>query len=158
MLLLLGVMHRAFWIGAYLADFAFFCPVGNDGLGNEFACLVFRRVLLKFVLRFLLPYFDILAARDNRAAFGGFAVGGRDLYQLRFRGYRLLYMRVYLGRIAGRIRALCGIWANCKSFLSAPRRCAIRVGRMPLAASSHREFKPFLPLKCHGGQRNVEIR
>jgi hypothetical protein len=128
-LLLLWVMHRAFGIGAHLAEFTFLCAIGNDGLGNEFACLVFRRVLLRFVLRSLLPDFDILATRDNRAAFGGFSVGSCDLYQLRFRGYRLLNMRVYLGRIAGRIGALCGIWANCKSFLLALRRRAHRVRR-----------------------------
>ena len=120
-------MHRAIGIGAHLAEFAFLAAIGNDGLGDELACLVFRRVLLVFVLRFLLPDFDILVAGYNRAAFGGFAVGGRDLYQLRFRRYRPLHMRVHLGRIAGRIGALCGIWANCKSFLLARRRRVDRV-------------------------------
>ena len=88
-LLLLRVMHGAIGIGAHLADFALVRAVRNDGLGGVLACLVFRRVLLVFVLRLLLPDFDILVARHNRAAFGGFAVGGRDLYQLRFGCYGL---------------------------------------------------------------------
>jgi hypothetical protein len=39
-----------------------------------------------FVLRLLFMDFDILIARHNRAALGGFTVGGRDLHQLRFGG------------------------------------------------------------------------
>ena len=38
-------------------------------------------------------------------------VGGGDLYQLRFRGYRALHMGVHLGRVAGRIGA--GIVLRC---------------------------------------------
>jgi hypothetical protein len=34
-----------------------------------------------------------------------------------------------LGLIAGGIGTLCGIWANCKSFLLAPRRRACQSGR-----------------------------
>jgi len=96
-------MHWAIGIGAHLADFAFFGPVRNDGFGDEFTCLVFRRFLLVFVLGLLLPDFDILVTWHNQAAFGGFAVGSRDLYQLGFRRYRPFHMRVNLGGIAGRI-------------------------------------------------------
>ena len=53
----------------------------------------------------------------------------------------------HLGLIAGRIGALCGIWANCKSFLSAPHRRATRVRRVELTASSPREMNPFFLLK-----------
>ncbi len=111
-LLLLGVMHRAIGIGAHLADFALVRSVRNDGLGGVLACLVFRRVLLVFVFWLLLPDFDILVARHNRAAFGGFAVGGRDLYQLRFGCYGFLDVRIQLGRIAGRVRAGVRVFAD----------------------------------------------
>ena len=105
-------MHRTIWIGAHLADFALVRSVRNDSLGGVLACLVFRRVLLVFVLGLILPDFDILVARNNRAAFGWFAVGGRDLYQLRFGCYGFLDVRIQLGRIAGRVRAGVRVFAD----------------------------------------------
>jgi hypothetical protein len=87
-LMLFAAMHLAVVIGADLADFALVRPIRNDGLGGVLACLVFRCVLLVFVLRLLLTDFDILVAGYNRAAFGGFAVGGCDLNQLGFGRYR----------------------------------------------------------------------
>jgi hypothetical protein len=104
-LLLFRVMHGAIGVGTHLAELALVGAVRNNGLCDELACFVFRRFLLVFVLRLLLPDFDILPARDNRAAFGGFSVGRRDLYQRRFRCYGPLHMRVQLGCVADRIGA-----------------------------------------------------
>src|SRR5216684_7612558 len=39
---------------------------------------------------------------------------------------------IHLCGIALRVRALCGIWANRKSFLLAPRRYASQSGRYPI--------------------------
>jgi hypothetical protein len=47
--------------------------------------------------------------------------------------------------IAGRIEALCGIWANCKSFLLALRRRADRVSRFEWDSESlHDDRKGLL--------------
>jgi hypothetical protein len=49
------------------------------------------------------------------------------LYQLRFGCDGLADVRFDLRGVAFRIGALCGIWANCKSFLLARRRRVDRV-------------------------------
>jgi hypothetical protein len=79
---------------------------------------------LRFLRRvgLLLPDFDILVARDGLFAFRLLLVCRTDLDKLRFGGDLGFYVRVQFGSIAIRIGALCGIWANCKSFLPALRR------------------------------------
>ena len=109
LLLLLRVMDRAFGIGANSLGFALLGAFGDDGLGGVLARLVFRPVALILALRFVLPDFDVLVARNDRAAFGGFTVGGADLYQLRLGGDGLLYVRVDLRRVAFRIAARIGL-------------------------------------------------
>jgi hypothetical protein len=52
---------------------------------------------------------------------------GLDLQQLRTRGNFAVDMRRDLDVVAISIKALCGIWANRKSFLLATRRRADRV-------------------------------
>jgi hypothetical protein len=49
------------------------------------------------------------------------------LHELRLAGNQGLNVRLHFGRVAGWVGALCGIWANCKSFLLAPRRRKIRL-------------------------------
>jgi hypothetical protein len=54
---------------------------------------------------------------------------GADLDKLRLGSDLGLNVRFQLGGVAIWIGALCGIWANCKSFLLALRRRADRVSR-----------------------------
>ncbi len=68
-------MHRAIGIGADLTQLAFLAAISNDSLRHVLARLVLRRVRLVFVFRLLLPDFDILISRYNRATFDTFAVG-----------------------------------------------------------------------------------
>ncbi len=69
------MMHRAIGIGADLTQLAFLAAISNDSLRHVLARLVLRRVRLVFVFRLLLPDFDILISRYNRATFDTFAVG-----------------------------------------------------------------------------------
>ena len=57
------------------------------------------------------------------------AIGGADLDELRLRCDLLGNVSGNLGLIAAWVGALCGIWANSKSFLLAPGRRADRVGQ-----------------------------
>jgi len=71
---------------------------------------------------------DVLVAGEGRAAAVGGrcrSIGRRDLYQLGFGRDGLRDKPVQLGLVASRVGALCGIWANRKSFLLAPRRRAV---------------------------------
>jgi len=52
-----------------------------------------------------------------------------DLYQFGTGGNGALYMRLDFAVVAGGQQTLCGIWANCKSFLLAPRRRTVSVGK-----------------------------
>jgi hypothetical protein len=74
---------------------------GDDGLGSELAHLELGPLRVVFRFRLVVPNRRVLVARQYRAAFFLSTVGG----------------------------ALCGIWANCKSFLLALRRRAHRVRR-----------------------------
>ena len=71
-------MYRAIGVSAEdLAEFALLCAIGNDGIGGVLASPVLRPIALLF--RFVLADFNVLIALKNRAAFGRFAVSGRDL-------------------------------------------------------------------------------
>ncbi len=105
----LGVVDRAFGIGAYLLGFALLRAFSDDRLGSVLAGLVFGQVALIFTLRLVVHDFDVPIARNDRATFGGFAVGGADLYQLRFCGDGLLYVCVDLGSVTFRIAARIGM-------------------------------------------------
>ena len=104
--LLLRVMDWAFGIGADFCGFALLRAFGDDGFGGELAGFVLRPVAFIFVLWLLLPDFDVLVAGNHGTAIGGFTVGGADLNQLRFGGNGLLYVRIDLPLVAGRIGAL----------------------------------------------------
>jgi hypothetical protein len=113
------------------------CTVRDDGLGGKFTSPILRPVFPRFFGRFLLPNFDLLIARKNRAvASGWFAVRGCNLYELRFGCDGLRHVRVHGRLLASRVDTLCGIFANCKSFLSAPRRRANRAA----SADDSRDF------------------
>lgn len=98
-------MNRAFGIGAYSLGFALFCALGDDGLGGELAGFVFGQIALILALRFVLPDFDVLVARDCRAAVFRLAVCRADLNELRLGRNGLLDVCFDLGRVAFRIAA-----------------------------------------------------
>ena len=125
--LFLGMVYRTSRLGANLPQFAFVDAVRNDGLGRVLACLELRP--LRFLRRvgLLLADFDVLVARDDLLTFRLLIVCGADLDKLWLRGNLCLYVCVQFRRVAIWIGALCGIWANCKSFLLALRRRDNRV-------------------------------
>ena len=109
------------------------CPLGGPaGGGYGFAGLILRPILLLFCLRVLLLDFDVLVAGKRGAGLVRRAIRRGNLYQLGFRRDRLRDMAVKLRLVASRVGALCGIWANRKSFLLAPRRHASQSGRYPV--------------------------
>jgi hypothetical protein len=78
---------------------------------------------------FLWPDFGVLVARQGSTSLLLLTIGRTDLHEFRFRSDGLRDMGIDLALIAGRVGALCGIWANRKSFLLAPRRHASQSGR-----------------------------
>jgi hypothetical protein len=71
---------------------------------------------------------DVLVAGQGGAVGGRCrSIGRRNLYQLWLGRNGLRDESVQLGLVAGRVGALCGIWANCKSFLLAHRCRTARV-------------------------------
>ena len=131
-------MYGTRGIGAHFVDGTNIAAFGDDGVGGVLTHLELRTLGLLFGLRFLVPDGDVLVARENLAAFRRFAIRGTDLHQLRLRCDLLSDMRTDLGLIAVRIGALCGIWANSKSFLLAPCRRAPRVSQLatqPIAST-----------------------
>jgi hypothetical protein len=62
---------------------------------------------------------------ENGTAFLLLSMKRADLDELGLGCNRRGDMRVHLGLIVAWIGALCGIWANRKSFLLAPRRRAV---------------------------------
>ena len=125
--LLLGMVNWASRLGADLAKFALVDAVRNDGLGGVLARLELRPFRLLRRVGLLVPDFYVLAARDGLLAFRLLLVCRADLDKLRLGGDLGLNVCVQLGGVAIRVGTLCGIWANCKSFLLAPRRRAARV-------------------------------
>jgi len=102
----LGVMDRAFGIGANFAQFAFLRAFGDDSLGSLLTGLVLRPVALILALGLVLADFDVLVARNRRTAVGGFSEGGANLYQLRFGRHGLLHVLIDFPLVAGGIGAL----------------------------------------------------
>jgi len=122
LLLPLRVMDEELGIGAHAFGFALLGAFGDDGLGRELARLELRALGVLFRSRFLIADRGVLVARQNRAAFLLSAVSRADLDYFRSGGNGLGHVRCEFRLVATRIDALCGIWANCKSFLLAPRR------------------------------------
>ena len=121
------MVNLAFRVCTDTSDFALLTAFGDDGFRCELASLVLRPALLPFLGRLFLPDFNVAIPRNCGASLLLRAVGSADLNQLGFCSDCLAYMRLDLRRVALRIRALCGIWANCKSFLLARRRRVDRV-------------------------------
>jgi hypothetical protein len=106
---------------------AFVDAVRHDGLGSVLARFELRPLRLLRRVGLLIPDFNVLVAWDRLLAFRLLPVCRADLDKLRFGGDFGFYVRVELGGVAIRVGALCGIWANSKSFLLAPCRRAPRV-------------------------------
>jgi hypothetical protein len=121
------MVHRAGWLGANLPQFALVDAVRNDSLGGVLTRLELRPFRLLRGVGLLLPDFDILVARDCLLAIRLLLVCSADLDKLRLCGDLGLDVRFQFGGVAIWIGALCGIWANCKSFLLARRRRVDRV-------------------------------
>ena len=124
--LLLGMMHRAGWIGADLVDGADVAAFGDDGLGGELAHLELGPLRLVLRLRLLVPNGGVLVARQDGAAFLLLAVGRADLHKLRLRGDGLGDVRIDLGLIAGWVGA-----ASClpRSSPNSSLLCPVRLGQ-----------------------------
>ena len=121
---LLRVMNGASGIRADFVNGANVAALGNDGIGSELAHLELRALCLVVGLRLVVADRGVLVARQYRAAFPLRTVGRADLDKLGFGGDGFRHVRRDLGLIAAGVGALCGIWANCKSFLLGPRRRA----------------------------------
>jgi len=121
------MVHGAFGVCADAAEFALLAAFSDDCLGGEFARFVLRPIPLLLIAWFVVANLNVLVAGNCGAALLLRSVRCADLYQLRFGCYGLADVRFDLRGIAFRIGALCGIWANCKSFLLARRRRVDRV-------------------------------
>jgi hypothetical protein len=119
------MMHQAGWLRAYLANLALVDAFGDDGFGGELARLEFRPGRLFFAGGLVGTNFDVPVAGQCRAAFLLLPIGRADLYEFGLGGKSLGDMGIDLPLIADGVGALCGIWANCKSFPLVPRRRAI---------------------------------
>ena len=128
-LLLLRMVHRAGRIGADLVNGADIATLGDDGVRRELANLELGSFGLFLRFWFLVADRGVLVSRQDLAAFLLLAVSRTDLHELRLYGDLLGDVCANLRLIATRVGALCGIWANCKSFLLAPRRRACQSGR-----------------------------
>ena len=127
--LLLGMVNRAGRFGADLPQLAFVDAVRHDGFGGVLARPEFRPLRFLRRVRLLLADFNVLVARNGLLAFRLLLVCRADLDKFRLGRNLGFNVRVQFGGIAIRVGALCGIWANCKSFLLALRRRADRVSR-----------------------------
>lgn len=114
---------------AYLAKLALLIAFGGDGFAGEFADLELGPLRLFFGRWFVGTNLGVLVTRQRRAAFFLLPVGRTDLNQLRLRGDGFGNMGLDLRLVTGGVGTLCGIWANCKSSLLAPRQRTDRVGR-----------------------------
>ena len=131
-LLLLRMVHRAGRIGADLVNGADIATLGDDGVRRELANLELGTLGLFLRFGFFVADSGVLVSRQDLAAFLLLAVGAADLHKLRLRCDLLGDVFANPGLIAAWISALCGIWANRKSFLLAPRRHASQSGRYPV--------------------------
>jgi hypothetical protein len=62
---LLGMMHRAIRVRAYLVDGADIASLGDDGLGGELALFEFRPLGVVLRLRAVIPNRGVLVARQD---------------------------------------------------------------------------------------------
>ncbi len=125
--LLLGMVNGAGRLGANLPQFALLDAVRHDGLGSVLARFELGPSRLLRRVGLLLANFDVLVARDGLLAFRLLLVCRADLDKIGLGDNLRLYVRVQFRRIAIRVGALCGIWANRKSFLLARSRRAERL-------------------------------
>jgi hypothetical protein len=128
-------MNGASGIGADLMNGANLAALCDDGFRHGLASLEFWTPRFFLRLRFVVANGNVLVAGQNLAAFLRLAIGGADLNKVWFRSDLCGCMSFDLGLIAAWVGALCGIWANCKSFLLAPRRRASSVVTVPMAES-----------------------
>jgi hypothetical protein len=112
---------------ANFPHFTLIDAVGNNCFGGVLARLELRPFRFVWGVGFFFPNFYVLVAWNRLLALQ-LLVGRADLDKLRLGGDLGLYVS-QLRAIAFRVGALCGIWANSKSFLLAPGRRADRVGQ-----------------------------
>jgi hypothetical protein len=79
--------------------------------------------------------------------------GALDLNQFRLRGNLALDMNRELDVIAIGVHALCGIWANSKSFLLAPGRRADRVGQQATQRTASTGMSGRIPISSEELQK-----
>src|ERR1700722_948782 len=114
-------------IGTYLGYRTGIETLGHNGLFHMSAGLLVRLETLPISRLFFRQMdFDIPSARQD-CGVRRRSIGALDLEQLRLLLGRLADMSLDLERKTDRVGALCGIWANRKSFLLAPRRRTDRV-------------------------------
>jgi hypothetical protein len=101
--------------------------VRYDSLGGVLARFELRSLRPLRRVGLFLPNFDVFVAWDGLLAFWLLSVCPADLDKFGLRSNLGLYARFQLGGVAIRVGALCGIWANCKSFPLARRRRTARV-------------------------------
>jgi hypothetical protein len=101
----LGVMHRAGWLRAYLANLALVDTFGHDGFGGELARLELRSGRLFFAGGLVGTNFDVLVTRQRRTALLLLSIGRADLYELGLGGEGLGNVGIDLRLIADGIGA-----------------------------------------------------
>jgi len=112
-----------------LPQFSLVDTIRHNGLGGVLAGFELRPFRFLRCVGLLLADFNVLVAGDRLLAFRLLLVCRADLDKFRLGRNLGFNVRVQFGGIAIRVGALCGIWANCKSFLLALRRRADRVSR-----------------------------
>jgi hypothetical protein len=124
-------MNGACLIAAHLAQFALFIAFGDDSFAGEFAGLELGTLRLLFRGRLLGTNLGVFVARESGASILLLAISRTDLNEMRFCGDGSGNMRLDLRLITSGVGTLCGIWANRKSFLLAPRRHASQEQQIP---------------------------
>jgi hypothetical protein len=81
------------------------------------------------------------------------ARGIRNLNKLRLAFQRLRHVRVDLSAKAVGVAALCGIWANSRSFLLAPSRRADRVGQQATQRTASTGMSGRVPISSEELQK-----
>jgi len=110
--LLFGAVNRALGIDADLANLALLAANGHDGLGHKPTRLELRQLRHLRGLRLIGSKLHVLITRKGCDSLGHGAVASTDLNELRLAEERGLNVRLDLGGVAGRVGALCGIWAT----------------------------------------------
>ena len=123
------MMYPARRIGADLNQFSSPSTVHDHRFGHLLAWLLLWGNLGTCPVGFGLLDFKLhVTVLSQWSAFSGIP-SGRNLHQLGFGFERMRHMRIDFGPETLWVSTLCGIWANCKSFLLALRRRADRVSR-----------------------------